>query len=260
MSETVHLAGPRAAAGASRSWWLQEALAIDSGVECPELVGAIHADIAVIGGGYTGMWAALRAKEIDPGATVVLLEADICGSGPSGRNGGFCYGLWEDLATLTQLFGREDALRIGFAADAAIASGIATLTDAGHDVWHTPSGYITVSTSAHYDTELHALVHQRQSYPGLPRDYFTLLDAKGVAARVRSPRFRGGLFTRVAATVQPARVARRLRQLLLDVGVQVYETTPVREFTCTAPVQITTMRGSVQAEQVVIGINAWSDQ
>ena len=60
------------------------------------------ADIVVVGGGYLGMWTAWQLKQLAPGADVVLLEASLCGHGPSGRNGGFCETLWGDLPTLRE--------------------------------------------------------------------------------------------------------------------------------------------------------------
>src|SRR3990170_5370937 len=71
-----------------RSWWLREALADDPGEPCPPLERDVDADVLVIGGGYTGMWTAHFIKEAEPDRNVVLLEKDICGGGPSGRNGG----------------------------------------------------------------------------------------------------------------------------------------------------------------------------
>src|SRR5262245_49051395 len=56
----------------------------------PALDAATDADLAVIGGGYSGLWAAMLAKQADPGRDVVLLEAGVCGDAASGRNGGFC--------------------------------------------------------------------------------------------------------------------------------------------------------------------------
>ncbi len=79
-----------------RSWWLQEALAHPefAGEPCPALDGDTTADVVILGGGYTGLWTAYFLKERDPGLDVVLLEQDICGGGPSGRNGGFVNGFW----------------------------------------------------------------------------------------------------------------------------------------------------------------------
>src|SRR5438045_2549591 len=88
-----------------RSYWLREALANDPGEPCPPLAGDTDADVLIVGGGYTGMWTAYYLKESDPGLDVVLLEQDICGGGPSGRNGGFVNTLWEDFELLIERFG-----------------------------------------------------------------------------------------------------------------------------------------------------------
>ncbi|NHW87296.1 FAD-dependent oxidoreductase, partial [Escherichia coli] len=56
----------------------------------PPLTGATGADLLVIGGGYSGLWAALLARQADPGRDVLLVEAGTCGWAASGRNGGFC--------------------------------------------------------------------------------------------------------------------------------------------------------------------------
>ena len=69
-----------------RSLWLEETPA--GADDAPELTGDVLSDVCVVGGGYTGLWAALRVTELEPSARVVLVEADICGGGPSGRNGG----------------------------------------------------------------------------------------------------------------------------------------------------------------------------
>ena len=66
---------------------------------------------SILGGGYTGMWTAWFLKERDPGLDVVLLEQDICGGGPSGRNGGFCNGLWEEAELLVEELGEERRAR-----------------------------------------------------------------------------------------------------------------------------------------------------
>src|SRR5215470_14794621 len=68
-------------------YWLADPGAPDPAAA---LTGPVSCDLAVVGGGYTGLWTALRAKERDPSADVVLLEADVAGGAASGRNGGFC--------------------------------------------------------------------------------------------------------------------------------------------------------------------------
>jgi len=102
---------------ASISWWMEEALAADPGEPCPPLAGDVSADVVILGGGYTGMWSAWFLKEREPDVDVVLLEADVCGAGPSGRNGGFCNGLWEEAELLIEELGEDGARRTATAAE-----------------------------------------------------------------------------------------------------------------------------------------------
>ena len=66
----------------------------------PPLEGAARADVAIMGGGYAGLWTAIRIKQREPSCDVVVLEQDICGGGASGRNGGFAISWWAKLGTL----------------------------------------------------------------------------------------------------------------------------------------------------------------
>ena len=97
------------------SWWLKDALAAEPGEPASALRGDIEADVLVIGGGYTGLWSAYFAKEANPSLEVVVLEAGIVGGGPSGRNGGFLNDHWEDVETLEELLGSDDAARAAVA-------------------------------------------------------------------------------------------------------------------------------------------------
>ena len=96
------------------------------------------ADVVVIGGGYTGLWTAwqLRAR----GASVVLLEAELCGHGPSGRNGGFCETLWTHLPSLVERFGRERALEVCQASSESVEMIGAWCAEQGVDAWFTRAG------------------------------------------------------------------------------------------------------------------------
>ncbi|MDP9470097.1 MAG: FAD-dependent oxidoreductase, partial [Chloroflexota bacterium] len=81
--------------GANRSLWWEEALDSEPDAERAQpLAGSQRAEVCIIGGGYTGLWTALRIKELDPTVDVAVLEADLCGSGASGRNGGFTLSWW----------------------------------------------------------------------------------------------------------------------------------------------------------------------
>ncbi len=253
----VRLEPPRGTEDSRRSWWLREALAADPGIPCPPLGESTKADVAIVGGGYTGMWTAYRIKQLDPSTDVVLLEADICGGGPSGRNGGFMYGLWEDLPSLTELFGLEEAVAVCRMADDCVADAEQILEAAGVDVWLRRGGHLTVSTSPVFDRALDDFL-ETYNAAGVPDDVFVRLSPVEVAARCRSPRFRGGAFNARGTTVQPARLARGLRRLILESGVPVHERTPVTALQRGTRVRLETPRGSVTADQAVLAVNAWS--
>ena len=89
-----------------RSLWLLEVPLVPD-VQ-PALEGEARADVAIAGGGYVGLWTALLLKEREPACDVAIVEQDFCGSGASGRNGGFALSWWAKLKTLTRLCGQED--------------------------------------------------------------------------------------------------------------------------------------------------------
>ena len=153
------------------------------------------------------MWTAFQLKRADPAADVVVLESDICGGGPSGRNGGFMYGLWEDFSVLVDLFGTEDAVRVGQASESAVDLAEAIFREAGIDIWFRRSGHLNLSTSPIFDAAVDEY-YELRSRDGFPRDLLQWLSASEVADRCQSPHFRAGVLQTKGATVQPARLAR----------------------------------------------------
>jgi len=134
--------------GLRRAWWLREALAAEQpALIAPSLFGDADAQVAIIGGGYTGMWTAYFLTEAAPRMRIVLLEADICGGGPSGRNGGFLHGWWESLPYLVERYGQQRGLEIARAAD-EVVSGIGAWCERhGVDAWFRHGGDLAVATS-----------------------------------------------------------------------------------------------------------------
>jgi len=243
---------------ANRSWWMEEALAEPSldGEPTPPLASDTQADVVVMGGGYTGMWTAWFLKEREPDLDVVVLERDVCGGGPSGRNGGFCNGFWEDLEILVGLFGVAGALEVCRAAERSVEEIGAWCDRHDVDAWYTPSGHLGVATSA--------------AQEGAWRDWYALMvrlavddgrielqSPEQVAERCRSPVFGGGVLTPRAATLQPARLARGLRRELVARGVRVFERTPVLRFRGGASPQVQTPGGSVRAGHAILGMGAY---
>jgi glycine/D-amino acid oxidase-like deaminating enzyme len=242
---------------AGRSWWLREALALPefAGDECPPLAGDTSADVVILGGGYTGMWTAWFVKELDPGVDLVLLEQDICGGGPSGRNGGFVSSFWPELTTLTERFGDDAALRLCRAGEASVEAIGAFVAEQGFDAWYRADGDLAVASSASQVGEWADAVITADR---LGLDHLHVLSPDEVRAKVDSPVFRGGVLSRHGATAHPARLARGLRNALLAKGVRIHEATPVSRFGAGSPAIAETPGGSVKAGSAVIAVNAWA--
>lgn len=243
--------------GLRRSWWLREALAAerDPPAVMPDADGEF--DVVIIGGGYTGLWTAYLVTERDPSARIAIVEQDICGGGPSGRNGGFLHGWWEQLPLLVELFGSERALELARAADEAVEGTREVCDRHAIDAWFRPSGYLRVSASTAQDGDWRLAVETcRRLGAG---DEYVELTSDEVRARCASPAFRGGALMRNAATIQPARLARGLRRVLLERGVVIHEQTRALGLDMLpARVAVRTSRGRLTGDQVVLAVNAWA--
>jgi glycine/D-amino acid oxidase-like deaminating enzyme len=204
--------------------------------------------VAIVGGGYTGLWTALELKARDPSLDVLLLEADRCGLGPSGRNGGFLHGYWSSLPRFRDVLGSDGALAVARASDGAIPAVRAL----GEDVWLREGGLVRASATEAQDAILDRSVVSAREL-GVAEEAIPLSPGE-LAERCSSPAFRRGVFYRDGATVQPARLVRALRRRALAAGVRLYEGTHVSRI---RPGLLDTAAGDVRAEEVVVATNAW---
>jgi glycine/D-amino acid oxidase-like deaminating enzyme len=241
---------------ARRSWWLEEALARPefAGPETPPLARDTTADVMILGGGYTGMWTAWFLKQRQPDLDVVLLEGDICGGGPSGRNGGFVNGLYDEADVLIARHGDEGRRTVEMAARSIDEIG-SWCEATGVDAWYEPSGDLGVSTNPTHDVVVGETVAEAERL-GFGEVYRPLSPGD-IRARFDSPVVRTGFLVTHAATVQPARLARGLRAALIERGVRIFEGTPVLRLNARRP-QVQTPGGAVRAGRAILGLNAWA--
>jgi glycine/D-amino acid oxidase-like deaminating enzyme len=179
---------------------------------------------------------------------VVVLEAEHVGHGPSGRNGGFCHGLWASLRWLSDAVGAEGALAV-----ARASSGVYdAVRGLGEDVWAREGGMLKVATTEAQEAAIDRAVRTAAEL-GVP-DQAVALSREETAARCRSPVFRRGVWFRDGITVQPARLVRALRRAAQTAGVELYERTRVSSV---RPGVVETASGRVRAREIVVATNAW---
>ncbi len=238
---------------APRVYWLDQAAAPEPR---PTLAAAESADLAVVGGGFSGLWTALIAKERDPSLDVVLLESRTVGWAASGRNGGFCassvtHGLANGLARFPDEIAELD--RLGRENLDEIEAAVGRY---GIDCSFERTGELSVATAP---WQLDDLVEHHAAARRLGHE-LDLLDASAVQAEVKSPTYVGGMWDRDGcAMVDPARLAWGLREACLRLGVRIYEGTPVlRVDGSGARLVLHTGRGAVAAGRVALGTGAHS--
>jgi glycine/D-amino acid oxidase-like deaminating enzyme len=232
-------------------WWIAEA---GAPAPLPSLAGDADADVVVVGGGYTGLWTAWELAEAEPGARVVVLEADRCGLGPSGRNGGFLSSLWLSFPSLREAFGEARAREL-CEASAASVGAIGAWCDAQEvDAWYRETPHLVVSCAPAQDGVSADAVDGREVLG---------LSAEETRAVCASPVFRAGVAARTGATVHPARLAFGLRERLADRGVRIFEGSPVRALHTDrghpdgpGAVVAETPSGRVRAGAAVVAVNA----
>ncbi|MFC9176372.1 MULTISPECIES: NAD(P)/FAD-dependent oxidoreductase [unclassified Streptomyces] len=232
-------------------YWLDDPARPDA---LPALTGDEHADLLVVGGGYSGLWTALIAKERDPGRDVVLIEGHEVGWAASGRNGGFCaasltHGLangverWPDeIAKLEELGERNlDAIE-----EAVARYGI--------DCEFERTGEIDVATEPH---QLEELREWHQEIVALGITGVDFLDRDALRAQVDSPTFLGGLWDRNGvAMLHPAKLAWGLKRVCRELGVRIYEHTRGLDLVRSGPgMAVRTPYGRVFARRVALGTN-----
>jgi glycine/D-amino acid oxidase-like deaminating enzyme len=238
------LAGSRNAA-----FWLDD---LHGRAEFPRYAGTGAFETAVIGGGYTGLWTALQAKQRNPDARVVLLEAETIGWAASGRNGGFCESSLThgDANGRSRFPGELDQLnRLGLENLDEIER---TVQELGLDCDFERTGSLAVAVEDYQVREL------RDSHDGEDEIF---LDREALRSQLDSPTYLAGLWSkRATAMVHPGKLAAELARACVEAGVQIFERSPVSGIDSelpSGPVTLVVRGGFVNADRVAIATNAF---
>ncbi|MDA9537161.1 aminophosphonate oxidoreductase [Bradyrhizobium sp. CCBAU 21362] len=239
------------------NFWLKQAFERLGKPEVRSLSTDITADVTIVGGGYLGLWTAIRMKERSPSLKVAVVERDFCGAGASGRNGGFVTSLWAKYLSLHKLCGRDEATRIAKSSAEAVREIGAFCRENGIDAEFRPDGWLWTATSEQQIGSWNILINELAKHKVRP---FAVLDNAEVARLGGTDRNLAGVFEPDAATVQPAMLALGLRSHARKLGVTIYEHSPMIRLERTRTPKVVTRKGSVTSEKVVLAMNAWGAQ
>ena len=214
------------------------------------LPGNVRADVAIIGGGLTGLWTAYYLSQLDPTLSIVVLEKEIAGFGASGRNGGWCSALFPAATTkLERMHGQTAALAMRQAMIDTVDEVGRVTTAENISCDYVKGGTVAFARSA---VQLDAAKHEVSAAGGFGVDEFELWNADrvtGVADAV------GASFDPACARLHPAALVRGLARVLDARGVRLFEQTEVRAW---SPGRVFTSRGVVTADSVVVALEGYT--
>lgn len=254
-ARVVSLSGRRVQTHGDRSLWLQQALGDHEPREYPAFEGHARTDVCIIGGGFTGLWTALELKRRAPGTDVTLVEADLCGAGASGRNGGFALTWWAHFEHLLSLCGPDAAVALAQRAEQAVRKVGEFCRERGIEDAFTMNGWVWAATNPAQVGGWEATVRLLDQFGANP---YQQLTARELTELCGSQQHLAGLFEPVSASVQPAKLARELARAAREAGVQIHERSQVRGIDYGPHTSIVLENGSIVADQVVLAVNAWA--
>jgi glycine/D-amino acid oxidase-like deaminating enzyme len=237
------------------SFWFDSVGLYDEAINAP-MKGRQRADIAILGGGFAGMATAYNLIQRFPDKRIVLLEGACCGYGASGRNGGFADAGMPGLHAVYEEHGAEGARGYYDATLLGMKQIRGFVDDHGIDCDLEVNGAVSLATE---EDQIPALEAQKRRYDAMGLSA-TLLDTAAVRRAVASERFVGGLRAPDHAILNPAKLARGMKRVIEDLGVEVFERSKVMRLEPGATVRIGTEFGELTAAVAVVTLNGYAPQ
>jgi glycine/D-amino acid oxidase-like deaminating enzyme len=239
----------------TEAYWFKEAIAAAGQLTIEQPAGRSTADICILGGGYLGLWTAIRLKQADPTLNIVIAEKNLCGSGASGRNGGFVTSYWVQYFSLLGLTGADGAAWIAGRSAEAVRELGQFCAEHRIDCDYRHDGWLWTATSRHQIGAWNGLLAELARHGLKP---FEVLDPAEVVRRSGTERALAGVYQADAATIQPAKLALGLRRVALRLGVKIYEQSAMLRLERGKRPIVHCRGGSIEAAKLVIAMNAWA--
>lgn len=243
----------------SRSLWLDQ---LDAPiVSRPSLDGDVDVDVAIVGGGYSGLWSAHSLLRADPTLRVLVIEREVVGFGAAGRNGGWCVGeLAGGIGGAVATWGRDAGIAMTHAIIDTVAEIGRVLAAEQIECGFEAGGVIRLARTAPQLARQRAEVDEYRHH-GFGDDVLRSLGADEATDRLAATNVAGGLHYSPGARVQPARLARGLAEVVERLGATIVEHTSALAVVAGSPAarpMVVTNRGTVRADVVVRATEAYT--
>ena len=221
------------------------------------LQGELEVDVAVVGGGFTGLSSAYHLKQAEPNMRVALLESEVIGFGASGRNGGFNMTLFGLTLGITAVrFGKQKAKQAQHYMERAVDYLQELVRELKIDCDYEHPGFLRVATSEKYKQRI---IKEMELAHALGLEGVEWLDRDQTQQQVQSDLYLGAWWEPRCGILNPAKLAWGWAEVIRPMGVQIFENTPVVEIRREGGrVRLDTPGGHVRADKVVLATNAWS--
>jgi len=227
----------------------------------PSLRNDDDVDVAIVGGGYTGLWTARELLRRDPSLRVALCEKETCGYGASGRNGGWASAYYpQSDASVGKHFGANALRHLRQILHQSVGDLGATLASDGVDADFVHGGTLKVARSGPQRARLLASVAEAHE-SGLSTSDISWLEPEEMDERLRVSASQGGTFSPHCARVHPLRLAQGLANVCAQLGVAIYEQTPVLRVHPahqSSPARVITPSGQLRARYVVLATEGFT--
>ena len=238
-----------------QSFWFSDAIAKEKNIKINKLKENINADICIVGGGYTGLWTAIKIKEKKPITKIVIIEKDLCGSGASGRNGGCMIPLSSKFPAMKKIVGTKDAVKMVKASEEAL-NKIKLFCELNNlDAQIRINGIVYSATNNKHRGGFDNLINELKENN---INSWERLSKEKIQKLTGSNRNIDGYFSPIGGSIQPALLVRGLKEIAEKKGIKTFEHSAMLSYEDNQKITVRTAHGSVECKKLVLAINAWT--
>lgn len=237
-----------------KPFWFEQALATVPMPNIPKLDKSITADVCIIGGGFTGLWTAIKTKQQAKNKRVVIIEKGLCGEGASGRNGGCMLTFSTKFQSLIRFYGLAEAIRLVQASEQAVSDIEQFCRNNNIDADVRTDGAIYTATNSQQKAALYQPLAQLSQHK---LNHWHRLSAEHTAKVTGSQRNLVGIENNAGGSLHPGKLVLGLVKYALSIGVEIFQQSTFKDIEYGHLPLVKTCNGQISATKVVFAINAW---